>query len=423
MNSLPNTNQSGISKEELRILNIFWIGFILYTSGYTISTSSQVNYTMCNLVQLAGLFLLIPCAILLIRLKIENKYLRVTFYIYCFWLISVVIRGFQLEYTFIRGLIFNSYEGLFIYFTPFIMLFPKKLVYIKKVINVVLILGIIYVLYSLLFIKDLLLPYNVQNSQNIVEYFSKTLSIPCGFVMLTYIYHSNKKKLFAIFVTLLTFMFALYRARRALAFLAIWPVFITYIIYLNYSKKYLLKIVIFLLLVSLISVSVAYWQSAKAYLSDSSTTSWFLDRIGQDTRTLVEEYFYRDLKPIDWVIGKGINGKYYCPGIAEGVNNITIYRTGIETDYLTIILKGGLISLGLMILMAVPAIFKGLFHSKNLLSKAAAIWILFYLIELYPAPVTTFSLNYLLVWISIGICFSKELRDLPDDEIKEAFSD
>jgi hypothetical protein len=242
-------------------------------------------------------------------------------------------------------------------------------------------------------------------------------------VLLTYIYHSNNKKLIAFFVTLLTFFFALYRARRALAFLSIWPIFVTYIIYLNYSKKYLLKIVIFLLLVSLIAVSVAYWQSAKAYLSDSSTTSWFLDRIGQDTRTLVEEYFFRDLKPIDWIIGKGISGKYYCPGIAEGVNNITIYRTGIETDYLTIILKGGLISLGLMLLMAIPAIIKGLFHSKNLLSKGAAIWILFYLIELYPAPVTTFSLNYLLVWICIGICFSKELRDLSDDAIKEEFSD
>jgi hypothetical protein len=147
----------------------------------------------------------------------------------------------------------------------------------------------------------------------------------------------------------------------------------------------------------------------------------FIDRISQDSRSEVEQYFFRDLKPIDWIIGKGINGKYFCP-IGDGLGGITILRNGIETDYLNIILKGGIISLGLKLLIAIPAIINGLFHSKNLLSKAAGIWIFFYLIDLYPSPVTTFSLNYLLVWISIGICYSKELRDLSDDGIKKVFS-
>jgi hypothetical protein len=101
---------------------------------------------------------------------------------------------------------------------------------------------------------------------------------------------------------------------------------------------------------------------------------------------------------------------------------VSIYRRGIETDYLTIILKGGIISLGLMLLIVIPAIIKGLFQSKNLISKAAAIWIFFYLIDLYPSPVTAFSLNYLLVWISVGICYSKEMRGLSDIKIKEIFS-
>jgi hypothetical protein len=153
----------------------------------------------------------------------------------------------------------------------------------------------------------------------------------------------------------------------------------------------------------------------------SNTTSLFIDRIGQDSRSEVEQYFFRDLKPIDWIIGKGINGKYFCP-MGDGIGGITILRNGIETDYLNIILKGGIISLGLNLLIAIPAIINGLFHSKNLLSKAAGIWILFYLIDLYPSPVTTFSLNYLLVWISIGICYSKELRYLSDEKIKEVLT-
>jgi hypothetical protein len=419
MNALSNEYQVSVNKDELRILNIFWIGFILYTSGFTLSIASKANSVVGILIQIIGLFLLIPCAIILIRLKIENKYLRIIFYIYSIWLLSIIFRGFLIDYFFIRLMLFNAYDGIFIYFTPFIMLFPKNLLYIKKTINVILILGVIYTIYSLLFIRDLLTPYNILKSQDIVEYFSKTLSIPCSFILLTYIYHSKTKKLFALFVTLITFLFALYRARRALALIAIWPLIITYIIYLNYSKSYILKIVIFLLLASVLALFIAYRQNAISYLSDSSTTSWFIDRIGQDSRSEVEQYFFRDLKPINWIIGKGINGQYFCPGV-DGLG--TIYRFGIETDYLTIILKGGIISLGLMLLMAIPAIIKGLFKSKNLLSKAAGIWILFYLLELYPAPVTTFSLNYLLVWISIGICFSKELRYLSDEKIKEVLT-
>lgn len=414
--------QLSVSERELKILNYFWLGFILFTLSFTISSTGQVNNTVCTLIQFVGLVLFVPSSGLLIQLKIENKYLRIIFYVYCIWLIIVILRGIQFDYTFLRDMFFDPYSGIFIYFSPLILLFPKNLHYLKKVINVILILAVFYIIYCILFIRDLLSPYDVKNSLNIVEYFSKTLSIPIGFVLLTYIYHSKKKILFALFVTSLAFIFALFRARRALAFLAIWPIIITYLVYLNYSKDYILKIVIFFLLASVISLSVAYWQNAKSYLSDSSTTRWFVDRIGQNTRTEVEEYFYRDLKPIDWIIGKGMDGKYFCPGIGEGINNVSIYRRGIETDYLTIILKGGIISLGLMILIVIPAIIKGLFQSKNLISKAAAIWIFFYLIDLYPSPVTAFSLNYLLVWISVGICYSKELRNLSDDKIKEVFS-
>ena len=144
------------------------------------------------------------------------------------------------------------------------------------------------------------------------------------------------------------------------------------------------------------------------------------ERGNEDTRTGVEVSFYKDMKIEDWIIGKGIQGSYYAPEIEEDEKaRITGYRTLIETDYLNIILKGGIISLGLLLLIAIPAIFKGLFYSRNILSKASAIWILLWIILLYPATVTTFTLNYLLVWISIGICYSKSMRSLPDPKIKE----
>jgi hypothetical protein len=125
------------------------------------------------------------------------------------------------------------------------------------------------------------------------------------------------------------------------------------------------------------------------------------------------------MKPVDWAIGRGINGKYFCPSIEE--NQESDYRILIETGYLQIILKGGIIFLGLYLLISIPALILGIFYSKNLLSKAAGIWIFISLISLYPATVNTFNLNYLLVWICIGICYSKNLRQLPDQVIQNEF--
>jgi hypothetical protein len=93
----------------------------------------------------------------------------------------------------------------------------------------------------------------------------------------------------------------------------------------------------------------------------------------------------------------------------------------IETNYLQIILKGGIISLGLLLLIIVPACIKGIFYSKNMLSKAAGIWILLWIFCLYPANVDTFTMNYLLVWMCVGICYTKKIRNMPDDFIKQYF--
>jgi hypothetical protein len=159
----------------------------------------------------------------------------------------------------------------------------------------------------------------------------------------------------------------------------------------------------------------------KVYKDDKNNLfSLITERADEDTRSGVEEYFYKDMDTKSWIIGRGISGEYYCPGIdADGFSN---YRDSIETDYLNIILKGGIISLALVLLIAIPAIIKGLFNSKNILSKASGIWILLWLIDLYPANVSAFNLNYLLVWISIGICYSSTIRNMPESAIKEIFT-
>jgi hypothetical protein len=125
------------------------------------------------------------------------------------------------------------------------------------------------------------------------------------------------------------------------------------------------------------------------------------------------------MKTQDWIIGKGLNGKYYGPGI--DYNSNTNFRSVIEIGYLQIILNGGIVSLGLLILITIPAAIKGIFYSKNMLSKASGLWILLWIMNSYPSTVNTFTLFYILVWIAVAVCYNRNLRNMSENDVKLLF--
>jgi hypothetical protein len=409
--------KSGFKEKTSKALNYFWIGFIIYSASFALSTTSTVNFIACQMFQIFGLVLMIPAVIKLIQWRFDNNYLKILYILYCSWLLSIIFRGFSFDYSSLKNMLFDAQSGLLRYFVPLILLFPKKLPYYKKLFTVILFLGLVFIIYDILFIDNLMdLNYENYDTKFTFEYFTKILSIPCGFILLTFIYHSKRRILFALFIIFVNVSFAIFRARRALIFMTLSPLVICYLLYL-YSCKRKFLIIFF----SLIIGSFLFFYAIKVYNQNKySAFSLITDRIYDDSRTGVEKSFYDDMNTQDWIIGKGINGQYYCPGI--DLSNLTGYRSMIETDYLNIILKGGIISLGLLLLILIPAIFKGIFRSRNLISKAAGFWIFLWLISLYPATVNTFSLNYLLVWISIGICYSNEIRSMSESRIKEIFS-
>ncbi len=400
-----------------RDLSHFWIGFTVYAAFFALSTTTTVNYIVCQVFQLSGMILFIPAAIRLISWKFTNDYLRTVFTIYIFWQMTVIMHGFIFNYNAIKVLLFDAQFGLLLYFAPLILLFPKNLLYYKKIVYVIIALGLIFLLYDVAFIGNITnLDYENNNSKFTYESFVKILSVPSGIILLTLIYQKKKVRTIAFVVIIVSILFAIYRARRALIIMSLTPLVISYILYLYSQKKnFLIALVPFLL--------IFLFMTFGGNAFDKNTPNIFKllsDRGTEDTRSGVELFFIKDMTAIDWVIGKGINGKYYCPDIDLGVK--TDYRTTIETDYLNIILKGGIISFVLILLITIPAAIKGLFHSKNILSKAAAIWILLWVMELYPANVTSFSLHYLLLWISIGICFSNTIRETSDEELVKIFS-
>ncbi|MFC4873124.1 hypothetical protein [Negadavirga shengliensis] len=302
--------------------------------------------------------------------------------------------------------ILDAWFGGFLYFTPLVMLFPKKLIYYKKVFAVIIILSVFYIIYDIMFISNLMEKEKDVLSREIVEYFSKTLAVPIGFILFTFIYHSKPKNMYALGVLLLTIFFAMVRARRGLLFMTVGSLFIFYVIFWIKSKSRLLMTILSLSAFFIISAFGAYYIN-----SQEIEILEYLEKRGmEDTRSGVERYFYKDMQGLDWVIGRGMRGRYYSPTMGEG--NL---RGTIETDYLNMILKGGIINLTLLLLILLPAIYNGLFRSKNLLSKASAIWILFWLLNTHPSTVQVFTLNYMIVWFAVGICYSNVIRNLPEN--------
>jgi hypothetical protein len=408
-------NQFEISRNQSLNLNVFWIGVVIYLVGYSLSIISPLR--LFQLLQLSSLLLIFWGIFSLINFKIENSYLQILYALYGIWFLALFVFGirFFFEKTFLLYFLLNPLYGGMLYLGPAVLLFPKKLDFYKKVFDAVILFCVISIFYNLISIKYLI-SSDQENGINIdiVEtYFD--LGISCGFILLTYKYHSNRRKLLALLTILLILFFTIVRARRGLVIMTLGVIISSYLLYLFYSKKKIL-----VLYLSILIITIGAFYAANIFdIQKSRIFKFIAERGKEDTRTGVELYFYADMGPIDWIIGKGIKGEYYCPNVDEDA--VTNYRSVIETGYLQIILKGGLISLALFVLITVPAIFKGIFYSKNILSKAAGIWILLSLLSLYPATVNTFSLRYLLVWISIGICYSNKIRNIPDKVLEKYF--
>jgi hypothetical protein len=407
------------NKKTSRALNMFWTGYVIYITCYMLMISAVVSPKITYL-QLLGMVIFLIPSIQLIRFKIKNQYLRTVYILYCAWLFYVVMRGFKFNKEYLFATFIEAYSGIFLYLAPLILLFPKDLIYLKKVINVILVLSVIYLICDVVFFKALFSSRS-ENGQTIVEYFAKIMGIPCGFILFTLEYHRDKRKAWAVwgrlwvlFIAVLTVLLAVVRARRGLIFMSVNVLVFTYLIY-NYANKANLFFKFFPLL--LVFFATIYTVNLFTNKSKSGAFSLITQRLNEDTRSGVIEYFYLDMSQRDWIVGKGIDGIYWSPtGATEDG-----YRAVVETDYLQIMLKGGMISLGLLLLILVPAIILGLFYSKNILSKAAAVWIFLLMFALFPATVATFSLNFLLVWISVGICYSKEIRNMPEEKVKELF--
>ncbi len=412
-----------VSKQQETNLGFFWYGFTIYILFFFLASteSAFLSPASCQGFQIIGFGMMGLGGVGLMKFKFDDKYLKTLFIINLIYSVSIVLRGSEYDKDALKQMFLDATYGILPYFACLVILLPRNIRNYKKIFTVLLVFGFFFMLGVVMF-YDTLHDYDRLNliSQGLVENLSVLLSLPIGFFLFNYFYHPGKKALFglgiknifALFVILVTVFFAIFRARRGLIFMCVSSMACFGMIYIISTKK---KMLIIIMSVILVGAGAFYIINVKT----PAMFNYLIDRADSDTRTGVEVYMYADMSPLDWVIGKGIKGTYYCP-VVDNVNDATGQgtRETIETGYLQIILKGGIVSLGLLLLMFFPAVYKGFFKSQNILSKAAAMWIFLWIIYLYPAGGIVFNMNYVLVWISVGICYSEKIRNLSDNTIK-----
>jgi hypothetical protein len=413
--SSSDYKESVSSKSIAVAWNFFWIGFVIYTVAFSFpGINMSLKYLQAG--QIVGIILFLPSGIYLVRWSFENVYLKIVFLLYVLWSFIVILRGFSLDLFFLKSILFYAAFSIFIYLVPFILVFKGTLQNLRKLFSVIIILNLVYLFYLILY-KDLIISgitgfYRLPTE--VTERITHFLSLPTAFILMTYLYHKQKKIFFSLFILVITFLVVTIRARRGLMFMTLCFMVFSYLIFYFTNKGKILKIIVSVILLAFV-IFYSYLTYSK---NQSGTFGLITNRIDEDTRKGVENYFFSSMSPSDLIFGRGINGTYYCPGIDEVPGSVTVLRSVIETGYLQIVLKGGYLSLSLYLLITVPAIIIGIFYSKNVLTKASAVWILLYTIFLYPTYVNTFSLTYIIIWISVGICYSKEIRGKSDEEIK-----
>lgn len=388
--------------------SIFWASLMLYSLGYLLYTTRSISDKICIVIITMGIIGIVASTIFLVNFQIRNKYFRFVFPIYMISNFYVFIQAFNnLNFEKILSFITNPYL-FFPYLIPLLVLVPANVFFLKKIFEYFTYLGLVLIILCLFFMN-----YMFKSNSLFAEHAIWTLGSGCGFLLLTYEYHNNKNRILAILVVLLSLFISTVLARRNIMLTFSNYIFFSIILLLfNSGKSVLFKILVLLIVFS--TFLSAYFIFDR-YQND--LFSRISGRIDENTREQIFTGFFLSMSTDDLILGKGFDGTYYAPTIEEGVDN----RSIIECGYLQIILKGGIVNLALFLLIALPSAIKGILKSHNTISKAAGLIILLWLIDMFPWGMPALNIRYIFIWICIGICYSKEICNLSDAEIKASF--
>lgn len=390
------------------------LGVVIYCISYLMGTllDEQRDWLLfIRLLQGLGILLFVIALIGSASLSnISSKYLKVVFLLLMFWHCFVILSNFSVSSNFIKTYLREPYYFLH-FIVPLVILLPTNFFadyFSRWSLRLVMLFFILFVPFS----------FWIFNYQTFSEQYVWVLGVGGGFLLLNYTYFSTKIRVGSLLVVVLSLFICTYMARRNIMLTFGGYLLATVGLYFAFTSisSIIKKIILCLFLIIILISGYLFFLSVQ-----NTVFSGITDRALVNTREEIFLSYFEDMSEKDWIIGKGMDGTYYAPTADEEspFGTDEDYRYLIEGGYLQVILKGGIINVLLLLLIAIPAIKKGLFQSDNLFAKSSAMLVLLWLVDMFPWGMPAFDLRYMLFWFSIGVCYNSELCQFSDNEVKE----
>lgn len=416
-----------IALKPRRVEHFLLFSILLYSAGTFFY--SNITTTVGQIFRLSGFLLFVST---IVKNSKEQPFSGFPLLLYILLLIDITFITFYTFFIADTSLIGSSlYEmGMNVYsseyFAPSIM--PFMLIIFQKgyhidinyIVGFMTIIAIVYLLISpfaltnmLLFKYDATAELDFNDKGGYGEFINESTLHITAFEtpVIMYFwkrYFSNKHWLLFLSVSFLALFMTLYLARRGQS--AIYGAYYAscYLLYLMYDKK-TPKFATLLAGIAIIIVGGVFF-----IIASHSILSLILERGMEDTRSVIEQAFYKNLDLNCFVYGRGWFGCYYD-------NVYAIYRSGLETGYLTLILRGGIVYLALYVSLLLYSGIRGFFFSKSLFVKSYSIIILISILSLYPFGWPAFDFYFLFIWMGVFICNNEYYLKMTDNQVKLLF--
>lgn len=214
---------------------------------------------------------------------------------------------------------------------------------------------------------------------------------------------SRRERLVNLAVFIIYFILMLINARRNICLsFALFSIISCISVVGRFSRKHYFstKLIYSVLVCLVIMVAVC----AKPLLN--GPFSFLKERGLENSRSSVEAIFIADMisSPIsDWVFGRGMDGTYEQLVIDNSTGDVREDRRNIETGYLNMLLKGGIVYiLFVLIFLVISTII--FFKQRTPSSNYFAAVLLVYVIDMYTSsPITLFYPRSILFWLLVSI--------------------
>jgi len=358
-------------------------------------------------------YLLSGLSMLFVIASIKRKIFHTKFdffliYFFFIWNIITIFRGFYFDIWFLKKSFVSVYFTTS-YLVPFLF-FARPWQYFFRMMK-----KFVYIISWVISLAGILFYTYVSNFENRAVFlaFGYLGSGIFGYLLLNYF--NTRENKYAILSSLTLLMLALIAAK-----LGTRGALVNYLITLTscftfaiYHIKNRNRKTNFILLSILGSCILVFLVLTNLNSFEYIINKGFDKAAYEGTRGGIFRDFFADFSSAkDWLIGRGLNGKIF-----RGIGPVDRMADEIENGYLYILLKGGLLYLVPYLLIQFRAIYFGAFKSNNLLCKSFALILIINLYDLFPFGLPDMSVRYMFLWIITGICYSKQMIRMSDQQV------